>query len=435
MHKGLAYLKKKIIIIGIVFLFCASLIYIRWANIPMADHLYPPRTGTYGDVWSCLNVQGAAMYFRDHGFVKSVGLPIFGYTGIGSEAATYAYTHYPPLPDELAGIMATITGSTDTKILSLLPLILSLFFFGLIFIALQNLCPSRHAAMLGSIFTVISCYFICWADDIHQHVYGETCKWIFVLLLYQYYQGKEKRGILLGLLSLLALINTWITFEHIFYYGIVVAGFSLIFEQRIFTRTNIILMAMPIAGLGLHLMQNYYYFGSWALVLKDIKGAYIERTVGFEGTVQIGAKEIGELPSKLEIRFNRMFFIGTWPFLGLMVLGFIKMWKTERKFFWMGIVLFLASISWIFFMTQHVYIHLFTIRHFGLFYGLMVSWGIYALYDYYQQFQMEKKWWGIALCLIASIICFIPAIDSHFYYVYLKFGYLFPKLGLDHNLW
>ncbi len=436
MQDALRYLKGKRPALGIVFLFCFSLICFRWFCIPMPENVYPPRTGVYGDVWSCLNVQSAATYFRDHGFAKSSGLPVFNYTGIGSEDHTFVYTHYPPLPDELAGITAVVTGSTDTRVLSILPVLLSLVFFGLIFLALQMYCAiDRPAAMAAGILTVISCYFVSWADDFHQHVYGEFCKWLYVLLLYLYYLKKEKRAALLAGASFLALVNTWITFEHILYYGIVTAGFSLIFQRRPFTWTNVLLLAMPLLGLALHVLQNYSYFGNWDLVWKDITGAYVERTVGHEGTVTIGAKEIRELPDKVFFRFTREFFIGTEPFIAIALLGFVHLWRTRRRHFWIGITLFLASASWIVFMKQHTYIHLFTVRHFGLFYAFMLAFGIHAGIHYFKMIRARHARLAIVIAICAVMLALIPAINSHFNYMYLKFGFAYPHLGLEHHLY
>lgn len=437
MNANLTYLKKKKLVLGIVLIFCLSIIITRWLNIPMDNPMYDPRSGIYGDVWSDLNVKSAATFFRDHGYGETAALPVFNYSGKGTEGNSFVYTHYPPLPDELAGIMATITGSVDTRVLSILPLCVSLVFFGVIFLSLQAYnTENRLEALLAGILTVISCYYVCWADDIHQHVYGEFCKWLFVYLLYLYYTRPEKKRGLLIALCFLAFINTWITFEHILYYGIVVAGFSLIFERKLFTKVNVLLMLMPVLGLGLHVLQNYIYFGSWERVVQDITGAYTERTVGREtDSVRIGPEQWAEIPSKIEERINRMFFLGTVPTVGLSILGFIKLWKDHRKLFWVGVVLFLASASWIFFMTQHMFIHYFTIRHFGLAYAFMVSWGIAALFQYFRMAKARKWYWAMALCVIAGLLCFIPSIEYHFYHVYAKYAYMFPHLGDKTHYW
>ena len=429
------YLYRKSYLLLFIFFFCFSLVITRWYRVPLENANYEPRGGVYGDVWSSLNVYSAARHFKDYGFRKTAGLPVFGYNGNFDEHWTYAYTHYPPLPDELAGMYAIITDSKDVKVLSLFPIGLSVFFFFFIYYALQVLSDNKPTAFFAATVTVMSCYFICWADDLHQHVYAEFSKWIFVLLLYLYYNREQHKKIILFVLCLLYLINSWLTYEDIVYFAIAVVGFSIIYKKKIFTIENFILLFIPVLGFGLHAYQNYCYFGSWDTVIKDLKGAFIMRTTGTPNAEQgvMHWKQWTEFPSKIEFRFKRMFLVTYYSFIFLAVLGFLNLYKTNKKLFWVNITLLLCSISWIFTMPQHAYIHLFTIRQFGLFYASILCAGFYAYWLILKQHWDQRKIIPISFHAIFIVYTIINTISSHVYYVYLKFGYGFPLLGIDSN--
>ena len=88
--------------------------------------------------------------------------------------------------------------------------------------------------------------------------------------------------------------------------------------------------------------------------------------------------KVKEIPSKLFTRFDRMYFINANSFLILAFLGMRNLYFNNRKHFQIGIILFLASISWAFIMPQHIFIHYFTIRHWGLFFAFIIGTGIFS---------------------------------------------------------
>jgi hypothetical protein len=297
------------------------------------------------------------------------------------------------------------------------------------------LSDNKQAAFLAATATVTSCYFLMWADDLHQHVYAEFSKWIFVLLLYLYYNRERYKKIIFAALCLLYLINSWLTYEDIVYFAIAIAGFSILFKRKIFTAENFILLAIPVIGFSLHVYQNYCYFGSWDTALKDMKDAFIDRTNGTPGSGdEMHWKQWTEVPSKIEFRFKRMFLVTYYSFIFLAILGFTNLFKTNRKLFWVNIILLLCSLSWMFTMPQHAYNHLFTIRQFGLFYATILCSGFYAYWQILKHHWDQRKIIPLSIHAIFIGYTIINMIGSHLYYVYLKFGYGFPLLGIDSNM-
>jgi len=429
------YLYRKRFYLILIFVFCASIVITRWAKLPINDPTYPPRSGVYGDAWSDLNVLSAAQQFKDFGFLRSYALPVFAYKGDKCLTGTYVYTHYPPLPDELAGLFAMITDSGDIKVLCLFPMLVSCFFFFFIFYALQKISVDKTAAFVSATLTVTSCYFLCWADDLHQHVYGEFCKWIYVLLMFIYYEKEEKSNSLLLLLFVLGFINSYISYEHILYYGIVTVGFSLVYTRKLFCKETVVLLAAPVIGYGTHMLQNHFLFRTWKGVLDDIRDQYMKRTQGVGDNFKMTSDKWGEIPDKIDTRFTRTFFINTYSFLVLLFFGFRLLFRERRKHFYIGIVLFLASSIWIFFMPEHVYFHLFTIKHFGLFYAFMLCSGLYGYWLVLKKHFEQRHKLFLSLHSIFILYTVGMALFSQVYYVYLKFGYGFPVLGINHNLY
>src|SRR5260221_3345993 len=245
----------------IVFIFCYSLIVFRWLNIPVADTITEARVGVYGDAFSSRNVYSSAMWFKDIGYRKTKELPVFNYNGNFNQSGVEVYTHYPQLPDILGGVYARLLNTKSPYSIAIFPVILSILFFFFLQPALKKIIPDPKAAFISWLMLVTSCYFICWADDLHQHLYTELLKWVYIYILYRYFTETKKRWMLPALCSIY-FIQSWITFEAIPFLAIVTIGFSVIFTKKILTAVNFLLLLMPVLGVSLHLFQNYLYLVS-----------------------------------------------------------------------------------------------------------------------------------------------------------------------------
>jgi hypothetical protein len=432
-------MQKRLITI-LIFIFCYSIIVFRWLNIPIADTNSEARAGVYGDAFSSRNVHSSAMWFSDMGYKKTKALPAFNYTGNFNPDGVEVYTHYPPLPDILGGVYARMLSTKDPYRLAVFPILLSIFFFFFLQIALKKIIADQKAAFISWIALVISCYFICWADDLHQHLYTELLKWIYIYILYRYFTEIKKPWMLPALCGIY-FIQSWLTYESVPFLAIITIGFFIIFKNKIFTPACFLLLLMPVFGIALHLCQNYLYFGNWHAVIADMKNAFLKRTTGTgELSNELGRPvQLHDILKmwyyELWFRLGRMFSIPAIPFIVLAVLAMSDLYRRHRIHFKMAIVFFLAGIAWIFVMPQHAVIHTFTIKHLGVFVAFISGYGILQYSQYLKKHLIQGPvyWKFIHVLLIAYTLYGFAY--NQVYYVYLKFGFAYPHWGTDANLW
>jgi hypothetical protein len=422
------------------FIFCYTLIFIRWSNIPIDDTNTQARVGVYGDAFSSRNVHSAAMWFQDMGYRKTVGLPVFNYTGNFNQSDVEVYTHYPPLPDMIGGLYARMFDTKNARALAICQIILSIFFFFFLLKALRKLIPDDRSAYISWILLVTSCYFICWADDLHQHLYTEFLKWIYIYVLYRYFTDTRKKW-MLPVLCLVFFVQSWITFESIPFLAITTIGFFVIFRKKVISADCFLLLLMPVVGVCLHLYQNYLYFGDWPAVFADLKSAFLKRTTGTgELSNELGrAVQPGDFLRmwfyELWFRLGRMFTLPAFSFIIFSSIALRKLYKQHRVHFKMAIVFFLAGIAWIFVMPQHAIIHTFTVKHLGVFVGFTLGYSLVMYINWLKQYFKSAPFYWQAANVLLMLYTIAGFAYNQGYYVYLKFSLLYPRLGTDAHLW
>ena len=391
----------------LIFLLCFLLMGIRLLYIPATE-----RDHVYGDGYSDINTLSAARFFHDSGFVKTAFLPVHGYP---QSHPTKVYTHYPALPDILAGCTATVLNTGDERALRLFPFLLSIFFFFLIYRVLNSLTGDFRSAFIGASMLVLSNYFIAWGDNLHQHLYAELVKWMFIGLLFQYQEAQRKsRSAFLGLLVLMVLAVN-ISFELPVYLGVATAGFALIYQRSLFTRETLGLFAALLFGFALHILQNVLYLDSFRLAIEDMKNALVFRTTGADDVGYIPEKPFSVAQNAWQIPidwFNRMeryYPLPGWFLLATLFWSLPVIRKQSPRLFQICIALFVASAAWGVVMPQHAYVHLFTNKHFGLWVGLMMAISLPVYFQVVKQHFQEKKTALMALHIgligYAAVMC------------------------------
>ena len=379
-------MKNQKLILITAFIFCFSLIIIRVINVPLFNS-GKARDSIHGDAYSDINTYSALQYFYDFGFTKSCFLPMHGYQNDSTKAGdAYVYTHYPALPDILAGVYAKLLNTKNDQWIRIFPVMLSIAFFFFIFHFFKTILPDKKAAFIGALMVVLSNYFIFWADNLHKHLYEEFLKWLYVYFLFLYYKDEQKNKLLIALCGFLFILATNVSFEPVTYIAVVTVGMSWVYSKKIFCWENFFLGAMPIIGFAIHFYQNILYFGSIDIAIADMTSAATMRTVG-------NASAHNELKRNLVFtdylsiplvwlqRIERFFLIPGPAFFLFTYLGLKEIKKTDRKLFGLGIVLLIATISWNFAMTQHSLVHSFTTRHLGIFFGFVVGYGLLKYFD------------------------------------------------------
>src|SRR5262245_7232971 len=70
---------------------------------------FEPFRTNWGDPWSDGNAMTSGRYFAEDGFVKTAFTPILDVGPL--DADSLRYTHYPPLPDLVSGVIQTLIGT------------------------------------------------------------------------------------------------------------------------------------------------------------------------------------------------------------------------------------------------------------------------------------------------------------------------------------
>jgi hypothetical protein len=419
-----------------LYILAFSVIFISWRiiHVPLYDY-QKGRDSVHGDGYSDKNAHSTARYILDYGFLKSCLLPVWDYNGDPSDTTIGVYTHYPALPDVLAGVYAKIFRTDDDRILRIIPLILAIIWFYLLYNVFGKILKNKPKAFLSASILILSNYFLAWGDNLHKHLYEELLKLIFVYGLYRYYETERKNKLLLLGLCLVFITAVNISFEPVIYLAIVAIGFSWIYTRKIITYEVIILGLSALLGLGLHALQNYYYFGSWQVVWSDMKGAFLLRTVGQEtaGTAiaekSMSIADVIKLPIDIVNRIERFYLIPGWAFIIIAYLGMKEIKKESLHTFQIAIVLLIASLTWFVVMTQHGFIHIFTTRQLGIFYGLVIGYGLFAYWEKYKEARKAKKAWVLALHYVFMAYILVMALSQQVFDLYLKNGFFYPYFG------
>jgi hypothetical protein len=418
----------------LIFLFAYSVIFFRYSNISIYESGFA-RGWYYGDNHSNGNVESAARFYRDHGFSPNAGLPTYQYNDsiAGNE---YVYTHYPPMAEWVGGIISSVTGNASIKMISVVPLLLSILLFFLIYHVLAKWLKNDNAAFLGATLLVLSNYFIPWADDAHQHLYVELCRWGFVFLWWKYLTEEKKQPAAIVLLALLYAFMCLLSFEPYVYIAIIILGIPVALKQRIFRWEVVLLLLVPVFCFIIRLWLNTKHLGGFSNMLADIQGAFLNR-VGADASYS-------ELERKMTIkdyvlllpktRFHRLGHFFIFPSIVIIFLSFFglrALKKFNPTFFRVAIVIYLASISWTLVMPQHALIHIFTIRHLGIFVGVTMGFGLIWYKNRVLDHFRQRNYLLLSLDALVITYSFIYFIINTFYYLYIKFGWFYPHFGND----
>ncbi len=417
----------------VIFIIVFSVILSRYFKISIHDEGYG-RGWYFGDTHSAKNVETSAKYYLDSGFAKNSGLPYYGYDD-GIENNEYVYTHYPPMAEWIAGAFATLTGHWQAHYISIMPLVLSVCLFFLIFHFSGQLLPDKNAGFISACIIVLSVYFLAWADDIHQHLYNEFFKWSFVLIWWRYLKFNTSKFNIV-LLAILYLMMCLISFEPYVYIAIVVVGMSYVIQKKWISPEIVLLLAIPLVAFSIRLYMNANYFGSMEAMIADMKGAFVNRTGGENAQSELGRAMNWKdyLITLPKTRFQRLGHFYLFPSVVIFIIGILgirKIKNTDKELFKVAAVIYIACVSWIVAMPQHALIHIFTLRHMAVFLSIVLGYGIIEYYGIVKKhFLASKKGW-IAVHAVLILYTTMYTILNTVYVMYMKYGLFYPHLGKE----
>lgn len=418
------YKKSRLILFALSF----TVLLIRALYVSVYDE-GRARNQIYGDGYSDINTISSAKYFYDSGFVQTAFLPVHDY--YPQLLQTKAYTHYPAVPNILAGMYARLFGSYKEPVLRIIPLLLAVFFFFFIFHVLHELTGNNLHAFIGGAAITFANYYICWADNLHQHLYGELLKWGYFLLLLRYYRNPKSTIWHFWPMLLIMMVEVNISFEQPVFLGVLTLGFSVAFRKKIFSVETIAAALFVCIGFGLHLYQNALYFGSWQLALDDMKHAFFFRTAGVEGAGQkaesaFGPADYWQVPFNWFNRMERFYVFPGWAVLLLAIWVMSDLRKRNPEIYRVVWCLFFASVAWTFCMAQHAFIHTFTNKHFAIWYAVIVGLGVPIFWEKLRVARAAGKTVQVVLMGIMGAYMIGMFITQQLIPVFIHFGVAYP---------
>lgn len=420
-------------IFWVIFVFVFSVVLVRYFRIDIHDRGYA-RAWYYGDKSSEGNVESAARFYKEYGYGANAGLPTYNHLD-QDLSNNYVYTHYPPMAEWLAGLSAKITGDYSDRYNSILPLLLSIVLFFMIYKVLGRWFENNLASFVSASILVLSNYFISWADDAHQHLYVEFFKWIFVYCWWLYLTEKRPFYYII-LLAFCYVMLCLLSFEPYVYIAIVIVGFPIALKQKVVRWEVAALLLVPILAFGLRLYLNAQYLGGFAEMIADMKAALLNRTGRSADKSELErvmtfSDYIYELPRTRLQRLGHFYIFPSLIVVLLGILGAVQIRKYDRSLFRLLVVIYIASISWVLVMPQHALIHIFTLRHLSVLIGMVIGFGIVYYYSLIKKHWQERRYAFLVIHTLLVVYSFSYIAVNTVYFVYLRYGFLYPSLGTD----
>ena len=368
----------------------------------------------YNDYWSESNVYLAGINYKKNGFLKYYFLSDFS---LPYENTHRVYTHYPPLPDIIFGILYKILpepkgeikdnwywtngidfDNLDNWLKNVSPMlwkyrmfpmlwhIIGSFFLWAFF---TKISKDKFMPMIAVLLTVSQPALLYCKFNLHYISYASAVLMATPYIIYQFLNTKKK--IYGFILLLFGFLQGGLSFDFI----IPGTGIALLFlffpENNKINFNKYALYSFMILVLGsliafiAHFIQNSLYFGSVKLAFEDLFGALLHRSVEnihFYNLLIDYLNHTYTSDGTKNLSFNLAFIPILFSYI-CAIFGYLKAKlycnKIEIKsdyfkralFFLLGALA--VSSTWVLFMKNHSAIHTFHIsRHFiVLFIALM----------------------------------------------------------------
>lgn len=372
----------------------------------------------YNDDWSDANVHAAGINFVKDGFLKYKFLPNYALPN----EDPMIYTHYPPFPELMFGVMYKFLGAPkyeikeyssdgrnlDNWILYTRPLLWKYAFWpylwyltGSLFLwaFFTKICRDKFFAMLATLLIITGPSILYFKFGFHYLSYSSSVLMATPYFIYMYMKYRKKRyavvlvlfGFLQGALSFDYIpVGVGISFLTLFF----PVNKKFYFNKKMFFPAIFMLSGVSIAFL-LHFIQNGIYFNSFSKAFEDLFGSFIIRSsstkylnLGWRKTEDMYFYSLlreysGYLNTNRYFGFPLAFFSVFLSFI-FACLGYlnINIYKNNLCFksaYFKSIFIFLIcaiaiSSAWVLIMKQHSVIHIiFLPRHYILLFMAFIT--------------------------------------------------------------
>ncbi len=361
---------------------------------------YSSELSPVADAFSEANALRAGQGYAEKGFLSNAGLPDLCYGDQFPNRGAWRvedfpveftmsplkkdciYTHYPPGPDLLAGVLTKVCGVGNLGCFRLFPTsiaVISLAVFA------WMLCSAigRVRAALTMLAVAVVPMTSNMMHGLHYQSYAFSLLLIELGLFLNIFRKRRRVGAVhMLVLFMLGFIQGWLSFDYFFLVSLSALPFALLYgddDRGAWRRRVVFAVLAPAAGFGfahlLHFIQVcIYYNGSIAAAYNDIFGV---GRVRFDESGS-GLRFItGRILLTIRYLFisarKELFFIVNIPVtlgITLMILWFrdaraitrrplrlaLKIESSTRDFY-VVIAAFLVSFMWVIVMKQHSAVH------------------------------------------------------------------------------
>src|SRR5579859_2669182 len=221
-------------------------------------------------------------HLDENGTVK----PVFR-TGFPDNQATrdnWVYTHYPPGPNWLCGVMARCFGVEHIRFFRLLPLALGLLATAVFFKASSKVFGADHAVLIAGACIVLPMFHTCM-PGLHYEGYSLALLLLqFSILIGQLWNSGRQRLWHWPVLFLFGFVQGWLSFDQFFVVTLLSLPLWLLRRAEGATpsmRWLFLTAALPCAGFGLahflHLAQVAGELGGWHPAIEEFRRTAVER--------------------------------------------------------------------------------------------------------------------------------------------------------------
>lgn len=400
-------LKKYFNFINLISLIALCSIFYRVdEQFSKAFTLYANNVSIEADPYSEKNaISAAESYVRD-GFFKNYGLPNIGYgkdfntnrPWLSEKAGKEnVYTHYPPGPDFMAGVLRFQCGFNKIYCMRIFPIIV-----GIISILLSYyFMKLAFGTVKASIFIILLMLVPMTTNMMHGlHYQGYSMSLILLQFSYIFYcityNKLTKRNLIV--VFLLSFIQGWLSFDFSFIVVFSVVPFLFLVESKnrlivLFKFGGVCFIGFTSAHL-IHWLQVVMHLG-WEGAIQDFLNAASHR-YDYYGHTSFDAKLnpvyifyryiIDEVPKENYLNISIYSIILTSLVVGLFsikaeinnfLLNISIFWTPSKLYSFAIITALIVSSMWILVMRYHAYCHFhFIPRHFIVVYYFVVLYSL-----------------------------------------------------------
>jgi hypothetical protein len=330
----------------------ACLMFIAICAMSTTDVLWP------GDAQSDVMVIMAGENFAKYGFVRLHFLPVFQ-VGPLSDKPWY-YLHAPPLSSIINGLLQKCGVHS---------LMWMRIFCGTFFV-LGSICIYRafsrmigpFASVCGLGFLASTLFFFTFAVSLHQQAYSMFFLGLFFLFFFRGIECEEPAKGTWLCCWLVLFLNSLLSFEFILLPQVFAWIYVLATGQiRRRWRLLVVLGLAPVAGVGLHFLQNCWAIG-WSTAVRDNMG-FTKRDLG---GITERLNTMRKIPKMVHLRSLRYFYF-TWSFISVLAVLLYALRRRISPHMWhrtgpLLLGLLISSYMWYLFMPSQSLKHEYTVN-------------------------------------------------------------------------